>query len=315
MTYEKVAIAGAAGLTGMHFINRLTQRGDAVRAIVRSSDLRDYQDRVSEVVRADLTDLDQARAAFQGCDAMIMSAAYVVGAKVAVENPMAVVSGNIILATRMLEAAALEGIKRVLLIGSSTTYPAVDRAVSEDEWDEPPASVYQGIGNVKRFQETLARFYHDKYGMEVAIIRAAPVYGEFDNFHPEHSHVIPALIRRAISGESPFVVWGTGHEVRDFVHADDVARAGLLALDEHAVCDPLNVGGGQPYTIGEVARTIMDLVGRVDDPIEFDPSKPTTIPYRMLDNTKIGETLGFKPAIKLEEGLRRTIDWYRQTSA
>lgn len=306
-----VAVAGASGLTGMHTIDALLAQGARVRAIVHSSALPAYGERVHETVYADLTDQRQCRAAFAGADAVIMSAAYVVGAKVAVENPMAVVTENLVLGARMLEAAVLEKVDRVLLIGSSTTYPGYDRPIREEEWDEEPASVYQGIGNVKRMQETLARFYHDRYGLKVAIIRAAPVYGEFDHFDPDKSHVIPALIRRSLEGEAPFLVWGSGNDIRNFVHAADMARAGLLALEHKADADPLNVAGRDVISTGDLARLILRLVGRGEVPVVFDQSKPSTIPYRVLDTRKIERILGFVPSVSLEQGLARTIAWYK----
>lgn len=311
MLNMKVAVAGASGLMGMHFVEALVERGASVRAIIHRTPLPAFGDRIAETVTADLCDADSCRAAFRGMDAVVLGAAFVAGAKIAIENPMMVVTENLIVAARMLEAAVQEGVSRVLLISSSTTYPHCDRPIREDEWAEPPVSIYQGIGNVKRFQETLANFYHDRYGLKVAIIRSAPAYGAFDHFDPDRCHVIPALIRRALEGGSPFPVWGDGNDVRNFVHAADVARAGLLALEHKADADPLNVAGSEVITTGDLARLILRLVGRGDTEVVFDPSKPSTIPYRVLDTGKIERVLGFKPAISLEEGLARTIAWYK----
>lgn len=313
MRDSKVVVAGAAGLTGMHFIDALLPMGARIKAVIHKKPLPKYGNDVEETMRADLLDSESCRAAFRGADVAILSAAFVVGSKVAVENPIAIVNENLFLGARMLEACVLEGVKRVLLIGSSTTYPPYTYPVQEHEWNDPPAPVYQGIGNVKRFQEVLAKFYYDRYGLEVAIVRPTAIYGEYDHFDGEARHVIPALIMRALSGENPFGVWGTGEEIRDFVHAADVARAGIMALEQHAVCDPLNVGGGQPATIGEVARIVLDICGKRDTPITFDPTKPTTIPVRMVDISKIQRILGFEPRISLQEGLSRTINWYLNT--
>jgi GDP-L-fucose synthase len=159
----------------------------------------------------------------------------------------------------------------------------------------------------------LAEFAAAKTGIGIALVRPTAIYGRHDDFSPQSSHVIPALIRKAVERVSPFEVWGTGRETRDFLHVEDLARGCLLALEKHAICDPLNIGYGQIVTIGEVVRKILDAADYRDAEIRFDPSGPTTIPHRSVDTSKAQRLIGFKPHYSLDEGLSDTVQWFRKT--
>ena len=127
------------------------------------------------------------------------------------------------------------------------------------------------------------------------------------------SHVIPALIKRSVGRENPFIVWGTGDEVRDFIHVADFARACLLALAKCNDFDPINIGSGKGSTIREIVGLILDAVGHKDVQIFFDGTKPATIPFRMVSIDKARQMLDFEPQIPLEEGIRDTVEWYMST--
>ncbi len=150
-----------------------------------------------------------------------------------------------------------------------------------------------------------------KSDLKVAICRPTVVYGSYDDFDPSTSHVIPALIKRAIDKENPYVVWGSGEEIRDFLHVKDLVRGCLLLLEKNANSDPVNIGSGREYKIKEIVKIILDLTDNKDIKIEFDNTKPTTIPTRKVNVTKAKEKLGFEMKISLEEGLKETINWYK----
>ncbi len=266
-----------------------------------------------EVVKGDLTTAEDCARAVAGMDMAIFAAAVVVGAAAHAKDPSLPVTTNLIMSARFLEAAAKARLERVLLLSSTTTYPAVDRQVREDEWDQPVAPVYQGVGNMKRYVETLASFYHDKFGLKIAIIRPVPCYGPWDNFDPMTSHVIPALIRKAVEGQDPLEVWGTGKDVRDFVYASDVARAGLLVLERQPLCDAFNVASGRAVSTGDLAGVILKLAGRPGAHIVFNTAMPSAIPVRIVDSSKIERVLGFRSRVPLEEGLAATIEWFRKS--
>jgi GDP-L-fucose synthase len=220
---------------------------------------------------------------------------------------------TMILTLRVLQAAHEAGVERILLFGSSTAYPLADHPVREEElWTgEPPAS-YFGYGWMRRYIERIGEFVAGNSKLRVALARPSAVYGPGDNFSPTGGHVIPALIRRAVAREDPFVVWGTGDEVRDFLHVDDLAAGCVALLDRHAACDPVNIGYGSPAKVRDVVRVILDAAGYHPE-VVYDASKPTTIPVRIVDTRKAGELIGFQPRIPLDEGLRATVRWFRES--
>ena len=158
--------------------------------------------------------------------------------------------------------------------------------------------------------ERLAEYVVSKSQMKIAIVRPTAVYGPLDNFDPVRAHVIPALILKAVERMDPYEVWGTGEEVRDFLHVRDLARGCLLMLEKYAECDPVNIGYGQVVTVREIVRLILDAADYGDAEIVFNSTRPTAIPFRMVDTSKAKRILGFEPEITLEDGLAGTIEWY-----
>jgi len=159
--------------------------------------------------------------------------------------------------------------------------------------------------------ELQAQAYFEEYGMKIAIVRPTNAYGPRDNFDLETSHVIPALIRKAVERWDPFVVWGTGESTRDFIHARDIARGMLLALERYAVADPVNLATGRSIKIKDLARLILKLSGYEDARVVFDEKYPTGQLVRRVSTAKAREKIGFVAQISHEEGLKETIDWYR----
>lgn len=124
------------------------------------------------------------------------------------------------------------------------------------------------------------------------------------------SHVIAALVRKAVARADPFEVWGSGEEMRDFLHVEDLARGCLLAIEKHAECDPINIGYGSAITIRRAAEIILEAAGHRDAKLRFDAAKPTAIPVRLVDTSKAKRLLGFEPAIPIEVGLKELVRWY-----
>jgi len=308
---KTVLVAGATGLSGANLIEALLETGGKVRATLHNDPPVIVDDRI-DYVTVDLKTSEGCTKALRGVNLAFLCAADTSGAAVMVENPMAQITGNVLINTFFFESAVLEKLERLLFISSSTVYPDVDYPVKEHEgFEGDPFETYFGVAWMKRYAEKLITFYHRRYGLKSAIVRPSNVYGPYDKFDPERSHVIPALIRRATSGENPLKVWGAGDEVRDFIYATDFARALLLAMEKCADADPVNVASGRLTTIKECAEIITREGDMSHIELEFDPSKPTTIPYRAVYTEDGNRRLGFKPEVSLEEGLRKTIQWYR----
>jgi GDP-L-fucose synthase len=187
--------------------------------------------------------------------------------------------------------------------------------VREDEMcSGPPDDAYFGYGWMRRYFERLSEFVSQKSSVQIAIVRPTAVYGRYDNFEPATSHFVPALVRRAVERADPFEVWGTGGETRDLLHVTDLARGCLLALEKHACGEAINVGFGTPVSIGDVVRSVLNAADYSDANVVFNPGRPGTIRSRMVDCTKARQILGFQPSVSLADGIRETVDWYREVS-
>ena len=164
---------------------------------------------------------------------------------------------------------------------------------------------------MRRYFERLSEFVASKSPMKIALVRPTAVYGRQDNFNPASAHVIPVLIRRAVEKHDPFEVRGTGNEVRDFLHVSDMAQGGLLLLEKHAACDPINMGYGRAFTIERLVRAILRAAGHDAAKLVFDSTDLGAIPVRMVDITKARTLLGFEPKVSLEDGLADTVKWFQ----
>jgi GDP-L-fucose synthase len=309
---RRILVTGGAGFVGTHFVEALLEAGARIRVPIHHRPMIVRDARI-EQIGADLTQPDDCLRVCHGIDYVVHAAGAVAAAGVTASNPMAAMSANLVLTIRMLEASWTSGVQRFLVFGSSTGYPVTEHPVGEDEmWSGPTHPSYFGYGWMRRYLERLSEFVASKSKMGIALVRPTAVYGRWDEFDPTTSHVIPALIRRAVAGENPFEVWGTGDEVRDFLHVTDLVRGSLLLLANHAVCDPVNIGYGRTVRIREVVDAILRAAGHTSARVVFDASKPTAIPVRTVDTSKAKRLLGFEPSVTLEAGLADTVRWYTE---
>ncbi len=310
---KKVLVTGGTGFVGTHLVQELLKQGAKIRVPIHNRPMIINDERI-ETICADLTILDDCIKASEGMDFVFHAAGTVGAAGVTKINTMASITKNLVLNAYMLQAAWATGVNRFLIYSSSTCYPDANHAVKEEEmWSGPTHPAYFGYGWMRRYLERLAEFVVSNSSMKIAIVRPSAVYGRYDNFNPATSHVIPALIRRAIEKENPFVVWGTGDEVRDFLHISDFARGSLLMLEKYTEGDAVNIGYGQVVTIKDIVRMVLQSAGHNDAQVIFDSTKPTTIPFRMVDISKAERILNFKPIVALEDGIRDTTEWYLST--
>jgi GDP-L-fucose synthase len=226
---------------------------------------------------------------------------------------MAAIAANLILTVQMLQAAWDEQVERFLVFSSSTGYPESGVPLKEEEmWTGPTHPVYFGYGWMRRYLERLSEFIAKKSELKIALARPTAVYGRRDNFDPITSHVIPALIRRAVEREDPYLVGGDGNEVRDFLHITDLVRGCLLLLEKYPVCDPVNIGYGSAVTIRDIVSIILHAAEFPQVEVIYDNAKPSTIPFRMIDIEKAEKILGFTPQVTLDEGITDTVLWYQK---
>ena len=314
---KKVLVAGASGLIGSHLTARLLEEGALIRATWHSK-RPIVQDERIEYLQCDLTQRDACRAAVKDMEYVFLCAASTHGAATITSTPMVHVTPNVLMNSQMLEAAYEASVRKFLFLGSTVGYPPRDRPIKEDEmFDGDPYEKYYFAGWTKRFSEILCRMYGEKLSrrMTTIVLRPTNVYGPNDRFDFATSHVIPALIRKIVERWDPLEVWGTGDDVRDAIYVSDMIDAMILAIDKLEGYRTINIGFGQGYTVKEFVRTLLELDDYTHARICFDPSKPTTIPFRLVDTSQAERELGFKAQVSLKEGLARTLAWYRQQAA
>jgi GDP-L-fucose synthase len=314
---KRVLVAGGSGFVGSHLVTRLLDEGARVSATA-STDvslrrfLSPFIDRITTFV-GDLRDPDHARKTVQDHEVVLYLAARVGGVAYNVAHPASLFRDNLQPFVSVIEAARLEATPRFLVTSSACVYPR-DASVPTPEHEgfaRVPEVTNSGYGWAKRMEEYLAGAYHAEFGLDVCVARPVNAYGPHDNFDPWTGHVIPALIRRVLGGESPLRVWGDGTATRSFLYVDDVVR-GLLAVAERArETDAINIATDEEVSVGDLARLVVRLTGR-NTIVEFDPSKPSGQRRRLCDTSRARQALGFKAEVGLEEGLARTIAWYRR---
>ncbi len=209
----------------------------------------------------------------------------------------------------MMEAARRAGVDRYLFTSSVGVYSPAEVFYEDEVWKTFPSPNDRFAGWAKRMGELQAESYKIEYSWDkISIVRPANVYGPYDNFDPENAMVIPSLIRRAVEGENPLTVWGDGSPIRDFIHAKDVARGMMIAV-EKGINEPINLGSGTGVTIKEVAEMVAKYVPGGSIPIIWDVTKPKGDAKRLMD-MKRANSYGFSCEVSIEQGIKETMEWY-----
>jgi GDP-L-fucose synthase len=320
-TATKIYVAGHRGMVGGAILRQLQARraaGENLTLLTRSS------------AELDLTN----QAAVQGFmqaerpDQVILAAAKVGGIVANNSYPAQFIYENLMMECNVIHAAYAAGVTRLLQLGSSCIYPKLaEQPMREDalltgtlEPTNEPYAIAK-IAGIK-----LCESYNRQYGVDYRSVMPTNLYGPGDNFHPEHSHVMPALMRRfhvaKQAGDASVTIWGTGSPRREFLHVDDMAAASLFVLDldpetyareTQEMLSHINVGTGRDISILELAQRVAQVVGYTGE-ILTDPGKPDGAPRKLMDVSRL-ERLGWQARIPLEEGLKGTYAWFLQQNA
>ena len=311
---KNVLVAGGAGFVGTNLIKRLLLLGADVTATlyekppsIESNDIK--------YVQCDLRIPEDCKKVCENIDYIFMCAANTSGAKVMATTPLVHLTPNILMNVNMLEAAYEANVEKFLFMSSNTVYPLTDYSVKEDDVTNEFYQSYHIVAWMKRFTEIICDMYASriKKPMKTIVVRPGNLYGPHDKFDKEKSKVIPALIRRAVEKQNPFVVWGDGMDLKDFLYIDDYIDGMLLAMEKMDEFQPINIANGETVTIRDVLKEILNSADYKDAPIEYDSSKPTMIPKRMIDISLANKILVWKPKVSLKEGINKTVEWYKET--
>lgn len=303
---KKIVVTGGAGFLGKHLVKRLEKEDPAQIIVPRSSEM-------------DLRDPRVCFELFSGKDIVIHLAANVGGIGYNLENPATLFYDNIIMGTHTFHEAWRAGVEKFVAIGTICAYPkfAPIPFKEEDLWNGYPEETNAPYGLAKKMQLVQAQAYRQQYGFNGIYLLPVNLYGSGDNFDPGSSHVIPALIEKFVRAKQTnapeVVVWGTGTPTREFLFVEDAAEGIVLATQRYNGSEPVNLGSSFEISIGELAKTVAEVVGFTGK-IIFDSSKPDGQPRRKLDVTRAEKEFGFRSQTPFSEGLRKTVEWYQAFS-
>jgi GDP-L-fucose synthase len=301
---KRVVVTGGSGFLGRHVVAAFQSEGCAVSAPRKAEfDLTHEADAklMYDVLKPEL---------------VVHLAAVVGGIGANRESPGRFFFENVMLGALVMEQARRAGVEKFVGIGTICAYPKLAPVPfrEQDLWNGYPEETNAPYGIAKKMLLVQGQAYRQQYGFNAIHLLPVNLYGPHDNFDPQSSHVIPALIRKcfeAVERRAPAVeCWGTGNATREFLFVEDCARAIVLASGRYNGAEPVNVGAGFEIRIRDLAELIAELTGFTGQLI-FDPTKPDGQPRRMLDVTRARELFGFTATTDFRQGLQRTIDWYR----
>lgn len=301
---KTILVTGGAGFLGSHLIELLKKEKPKKLIIPRSNE-------------HDLRNIKDVRKVLKNVDIVIHLAANVGGIGYNQEHPAELFYDNLIMGTQMMHESYKAGVEKFVSIGTICAYPKFTPVPfkEEDIWIGYPEETNAPYGLAKKMQLVQSQAYRDQYGFNAIYLLPTNLYGPRDNFDPNSSHVIPALIKKFIEAKEnnaeEVTVWGTGSPTREFLYVEDAARAIVEATKKYNKPDPINLGSSFEISIAELAHLIGDLVG-YKGKIIFDTSKPDGQPRRKIDTTKAKEEFDFESNITFKEGLKKTIEWYKK---
>lgn len=303
---KRILVTGGAGFLGRQVVAQLYQAGAQKDNIT-----------ISRSQTLDLRILENCQKAAEGQDIIIHLAAHVGGIGLNREKPAELFYDNLMMGAQLIHAAHQAGVKKFVCVGTICAYPKFTPVPfrEDDLWEGYPEETNAPYGIAKKALLVQLQAYRDQYGFNGIYLLPVNLYGPEDNFNPSSSHVIPALIRKVYEAQArkdrQLPVWGDGSPTREFLYSTDAARGIVMATQAFDRSEPVNLGTNQEISIKELVELIAELM-EFEGEIVWESDKPNGQPRRCLDTTRAKEAFGFSAEVDFRQGLKNTIDWYRQ---
>ena len=316
MSKTKVLVCGATGFIGRNVVERLSARDDievyGTFFKTQPSGSVANSDKIS-LVRVDLTNKDQVDRVMEGKDIVIQAAAVTTGSKDVVTRPYIHVTDNAVMNSLIFRACFEGKVRHVVFFSCTTMYPDQEQPVKEEDFNGQIIDKYFGVGWTKVYIEKMCEFYSRISDTKYTAIRHSNIYGPYDKYDLERSHVFGATITKVMTAkDGKIVVWGDGSEERDLLYVSDLVDFVETIIESQELpFELINVGYGSSISIKHLVEKIMEISGR-QVAIEFDTTKPT-IKFRLALNIDKARTkYGWEPKVSLEDGIRKTLSWYKE---
>jgi GDP-L-fucose synthase len=305
---KRILVTGGSGFLGSYLMKKLELRSPAEIFVPRRA-------------KYDLVESENVRRLYGDSrpDIVIHAAAQVGGIGANRKNPATFFYNNLMMGTQLMEYGRQNGVEKFVALGTICAYPKFTPVPfkEDDLWNGYPEETNAPYGLAKKMLLVQAQAYRQQFGFNAIYLLPVNLYGPGDNFDPETSHAIPAIIKKCVDAvrnrDSEVVLWGTGTSSREFLHADDAAEGIVLATERYNDSAPVNIGAGAEIRIKELAELIARLT-EFSGKIVWDATKPDGQPRRMLDVSKAERAFGFRARVPFEQGLRETIEWYANRS-
>lgn len=306
LTNKRILVTGGAGFLGKQVIEQLCQAG-AERGKITVPRSRD----------CDLRILSNCQRAVEQQDIVVHLAAHVGGIGLNQAKPAELFYDNLMMGTQLIHAAHGAGVQKFVCVGTICAYPKFTPVPFKEDtiWDGYPEETNAPYGIAKKALLVQLQSYRQQYGFDGIYLLPVNLYGPEDNFDPKSSHVIPALIRKVYEaqqkGEARLPVWGDGSPTREFLYSEDAAKGIVMGTLDYSSPEPVNLGTGYEISIRDLITLICELMG-FEGEIVWETDKPNGQPRRCLDTERAKQAFGFTAQVEFRQGLKNTIDWYRQ---